>query len=363
MLPGKTDPPRASNPIHSILPLVGGTPLLEISLRIDREPLRVFAKYESLNLSGSIKDRMAAHILGVAYETGAIVAGDEIVEASSGNTAISFAAIGRALGHPVRMFMPDWMSRERKMILKSFGATLVEVSEREGGFVGSVDRAKEWVATHPHTFAPRQFENEANVEAHALGTGSEILEQLAAIGLAPDAFVAGVGTGGTVMGVGRAIRAGNRSARIHPIEPIESPILSTGRHCGHHRIQGISDEFVPAIVRLHELSEVISVSDGDAIRMSRRLASDLGLGVGISSGANLIGAIEAARSIGVDAVVATVLPDSHKKYVSTDLFRDEPARPTHWTDRVALDGYRAIPWPRPCRADAPCRALSRSPAM
>ncbi len=361
MLPAPTDPRLASNPVRAILPLVGGTPLLDLALRVDGAPLRVFAKYESLNFTGSIKDRMAAHILGVAYADGAIAPGDEIVEASSGNTAISFAAIGRALGHPVRIFMPDWMSAERKAILRAFGATLVEVSAAEGGFVGSVERAREWAASRPRSFAPRQFENSANVAAHALGTGKELLEQMAAVGCEPNAFVAGVGTGGTVMGVARAITAQRPSAKIHPVEPRESPILSLGRHSGHHRIQGISDEFVPAIVRLDELAAPIAVSDGDAIRMAQRLARELGLGVGISSGANLIAAIEAARALGSDAVVATVLPDSHKKYLSTDLFRDEPARPDHWTDRVRLEGYRAVPWPCPCRAELSCRALTGPP--
>lgn len=341
----------ASNPIRRILPLVGNTPLLELRFRSGGRPLRVFAKYEALNFTGSIKDRMAAHIVGRAFESGALAPGQEIVEASSGNTAISFAALGRALGHPVRIFMPDWMSAERKSILRAFGAVLVEVSHAEGGFVGSVERAAAW-ARDRGAFAPRQFESEWNVAAHRFGTGAEIVDQLAGAGLAPAAFAAGVGTGGTVMGVAAAFADRGLAAAVHPVEPLESPILSTGVKSGSHRIQGISDEFIPPIVQLGALAPPIAVADGDAIRMAQRLAREFGLGVGISSGANVLAALELALALDGDGVVATVLPDSHKKYLSTDLFREEPPRASYREPLFAAAGWRALA-PAPAGATTP----------
>ncbi|MBL8900839.1 MAG: cysteine synthase family protein [Planctomycetes bacterium] len=315
------------NPIRRVLPLVGNTPLLELEFALDeRGPRRIFAKLETLNFTGSIKDRMALHVLGSAYERGAIEPGAEIIEATSGNTGISFAALGRALGHPVRIYIPAWMSEERLAILRGFGAEVVPVSHEQGGFLGSIRMAEERAEVHAPSFLPRQFSNEANVEAHELGTGREILRQLVHVGLKPTAFVAGVGTGGTVMGVGRTLKRFDPAIRVHPLEPASSPVLTAKKKVGKHRIQGISDEFIPPIVHLDELDRIVAVDDGDAILMAQRLARELGLGVGISAGANVIGALRLAAELGPDAVVVTVLCDSNKKYLSTDLFREEPVR-------------------------------------
>ena len=332
----------ACNPVHAVMPLIGNTPLLEMRFRVRDGERRIFAKYEPLNLTGSIKDRMAAYILGCAYESGAIESGWEIVEATSGNTGISFAAIGRALGNPVRIFMPDWMSRERVVLLEGFGAELVPVSRQEGGFLGSIARADEYAAAHERVFQPRQFTNPCNVEAHAYGTGPEIIAQLARAGCEPTAFVAGVGTGGTVMGVAQAMRARHPGAAIHPLEPSSAPVLSAGRKTGQHRIQGISDEFVPPIVDLGLLDRIVSVPDGDAILMAQSLSRGMGLGVGISSGANVLGALGLLDDLDQDAVVVTVLPDSNKKYLSTDLFGAEPVRREYLSPRVEPLGFRAI---------------------
>ena len=227
-------------------------------------------------------------------------------------------------------------------LIKSFGATLRLVSREEGGFLGAIRLTQDLAASRPDVYLPRQFDNAHKVQAHQSGTGPEILGQLAAAGLRPDAFVAGVGTGGTVMGVGRALRAACPGVRVHQLEPAESPTMSTGRKVGSHRIQGISDEFVPAICRLEELDSVISVHDGDAILMAQRLARELGLGLGISSGANLLGALKAQDLLGPDAVVATVLRDDNKKYLSTDLMRDEPVRANYLSPQVELLGYEVI---------------------
>lgn len=333
--------PALSARFRALHRLVGNTPLLAVDVRHRGEPCTIYAKIESLNLTGSIKDRMALFVLEQAYLNGHIRPGDPIAEATSGNTGISFAALGRALGHPVTIFMPDWMSSERISLIASFGASTVLVSRTQGGFLGSIKKSEEMAARDARVFLPRQFSNEANVQAHADTTGPEIWLQLAEAGVRPDAFVAGVGTGGTVMGVGRHLKARHPGIRIHPLEPAESPTLSTGHKVGHHRIQGVSDEFVPAIVHLDELDDIVQVHDGDAILMAQALAHH-GLAVGISSGANFIGALMARHALGPDAVVATVFADSNKKYLSTDLLRPEPTRDEYHAPHVEVLGFRAF---------------------
>ncbi|HEX5068818.1 MAG TPA: PLP-dependent cysteine synthase family protein [Vicinamibacterales bacterium] len=331
---------RTRERFHALHRLVGNTPLLAIELLYRGEPRVIYAKQESLNLTGSIKDRMALVVLEQAYLAGTVAPGDRIAEATSGNTGISFAAIGRALGHPVTIFMPDWMSAERTALVASFGADIVPISRAEGGFLGSIARAEELAARQADVFLPRQFENADNVRAHADTTGPEIWMQLVSAGLTPDAFVAGVGTGGTVMGVGRYLRSRKPAIRVHPVEPAESPTLSTGHKVGHHRIQGVSDEFIPPIVQLDELDDVIAVHDGDAILMAQQLAQH-GLAVGISSGANLLGALLAQDALSPDAIVVTVFPDSNKKYLSTDLLRTEPVRADYLSPAIEVTGFRA----------------------
>jgi cysteine synthase A len=319
--------------------LVGNTPLLAIACRFRGAERRIYAKSENLNMTGSVKDRMALHILRQAQARGVLQPGGLIVEATSGNTGISFAAIGRALGHPVAIFMPDWMSAERINLIRSFGARIHLVSAAEGGFLGSIARADALARETPGAFLPHQFSNEDNCAAHEATTGPEIVAQLRHAGHLPDAFVAGVGTGGTIMGAGRYLRTRNPEVRLHPVEPAGSPTLSVGHRVGTHRIQGISDEFIPPIVDLDFLDEVIAVEDGDAILMAQKLASELGLAVGISSGANFLGALIAQERLGADATVVTVFPDSNKKYLSTDLLREEPVRQGYLAPDVSLDGF------------------------
>ena len=326
---------------------IGGTPLLAIQCNFRGHARTIFAKSEQLNLTGSIKDRMALHVLRTAYGNGSIRPGYGIAEATSGNTGIAFSAIGRALGHPVTIFMPDWMSEERKSLIRSFGATIIQVSHEEGGFLGSIAKADEMAEREGEIFLPHQFSNMANCEAHEQSTGPEIWFQLKARELKPDAFVAGVGTGGTVMGVGKFLRSKNPQVKVHPLEPSESPTLSTGCKVGKHRIQGISDEFIPDLLDLDSLDPVIQVSDGDSILMARALASQLGLGVGISSGANLLGALLVQDKLGPDAVVATIFSDDNKKYLSTDLFGNEPIKDDYISPEVELLSYDTLR--RSCR--------------
>ena len=261
--------------------MISNTPMLEIRFLYKGQERRIFAKAEYYNLTGSIKDRVAYYILKKAYEEGSINPTDIIVEATSGNTGISFSAMGRYLGHRVVIYMPDWMSRERINLMKSFGAEVRLVSKEEGGFLGSIAMTEE-LEKQGGVFLPRQFSNEDNAQTHYDLTGAEIVKQLAELGLKADGIVAGVGTGGTVMGIGRRLKAENPNCKIYPLEPLNSPTLSTGYKVGSHRIQGISDEFVPDIMKMNEIDEVVSVDDTDSIILSKMLAKELGIGVGIS---------------------------------------------------------------------------------
>src|SRR3954467_4923122 len=340
-------PPAAqptADKLIALARLIGRTPLLEIDCRYRGRDHRVYAKHEAYNFTGSIKDRMALYILQRAYASGEIAPGDVIAEATSGNTGISFAAIGRALGHPGRIYMPDWMSRERVLVIQSLGAAVIPVSAELGGFLGSIRMADDFAREAGRVFRPQQFENTANVQAHYETTGPEITAQLASLGKTPSAFVAGVGTGGTVMGVAQHLRERfGRDIVAHPLEPANSPTLRTGHKVGRHRIQGISDEFVPSIVKLGSLGRILDVWDGDAIVMSQRLASELGIAVGISSGANLLGALEIAHEQGADACVVTVFCDDNKKYLSTDLCSDEECKEHYQATRGQLVAFRVIP--------------------
>jgi cysteine synthase A len=238
--------------------------------------------------------------------------------------------------------MPDWMSSERISLIKSYGAEVTLVSHEQGGFVGCIEKADAYRYEHGRVFLPHQFSNLSNAEAHYLTTGPEIWSQLQKIGFEPEAFVAGVGTGGTIMGVAAYLREMRGDMKFHPLEPKESPTLSVGHNIGHHRIQGISDEFIPAICALDKLDEVISVCDGDSILMAQMLAAKLGLGVGISSGANFLGALIALEKLGGEAIVATVFPDDNKKYLSTDLVGKEAVKKDYLCPHIELFGYQTI---------------------
>ena len=331
-----------SSKFKALTRLVGNTPLVSIHFRYHGSHRIIFAKSEYLNLTGSIKDRMAVRILEKAYAEGKIAPGHTIAEATSGNTGISFAAIGRMLGHPVKIFMPDWMSQERVHLIRSYGAEVVSVSKSDGGFLGSIRMCEEFAAARNDVFLPRQFSNPANTEAHEETTGPEIWSQLLSVGKRPQAFVAGVGTGGTVMGVGKYLRAHDASIHVHPVEPAESPTLTTGCKVGNHRIQGISDEFIPEIVQLKDLNEVIAIPNGDAILMAQKLATALGLAVGISSGCNFLAAVKAQGKIGPESCVVTVFCDDNKKYLSTALMSDETPKPDYLSPQIELLGMGTV---------------------
>jgi cysteine synthase len=322
--------------------MVGNTPMIAIHYTYKGEPRTLYAKCEHYNLTGSIKDRMALYIMEQAYTQGTLQPHNTIIEATSGNTGIAFAAIGKALGHKVIIIMPNWLSKERIDIIKSLGAEIILVSKEEGGYLRCIALSQEMKAADSNVFLPQQFENEHNCQAHYTTTAPEIWTQLQSINKAPDAFVAGVGTGGTVMGIGNYLRTKHPAIKIHPLEPLESPTFSTGYKVGAHRIQGISDEFIPNIVKLNELDTILQASDSDAILVAQQLASQLGVAVGISAGANIVGAIKLQNKLGANSTVVTILCDSNKKYLSTDLMKTIPLDDSYVATHTVFTGYTPI---------------------
>ena len=290
---------------------------------------------------------MALYILQRAYASGEIAPGDVIAEATSGNTGISFAAIGRALGHPVRIYMPDWMSRERVLVIQSLGAAVIPVSAELGGFLGSIRMADDFAREAGRVFRPQQFDNTREC-AGAL-RNHRARDHRAARDARPHdprpSSPASARAARSWASRSTCARRFGKGIAAHPLEPANSPTLRTGHKVGRHRIQGISDEFVPSIVKLGELGRILDIWDGDAIVMSQRLANELGIAVGISSGANLLGALEIAHEQGDGACVATVFCDDNKKYLSTDLCSDEECKEHYRCNDVELLDFRVIP---PC---------------
>lgn len=314
--------------------IIGNTPLIAIRYRLDGKEGTIYAKLESYNLSGSIKDRMAAHILSTSSQQQLLRPGQPIVEVTSGNTGIAFAALGALTKHPVHIFMPDWVSDERKGLLSMYGAQLHTVSAEEGGFEGALELA-EAAAKELDAFRPSQFSNAQNPMAHYLTTGVELLRAL------PDitAFTAGVGSGGTIMGVGRRLKE-QRSVAIIAVEPDAVPLLSGGEKRGSHIIEGIGDDFIPQVVDVSMLDGVTTVNDMDAAAMAAKLANQLGLGVGLSSGANFLGAV--TRQAAAGGVTATVFPDDNKKYLTTVLAAPPVLSDSALSSRIELIDYSVV---------------------
>lgn len=288
--------------------LIGNTPLIKIKYRYQNKIKNVYAKLEYYNLTGSIKDRMAYYIITEAYKNKTLNKNQPIIEATSGNTGISLAAVGAKFNNPVYIFMPDWVSKERKNIMEKYGAKVYLVSKQEGGFVECIKRANQ-LAKELNGFRPNQFENKLNEEINYMTTAQEIINKNIKI----SGFVSGVGTGGTLMGIGKKIKEIYKNSKVIAIEPESLPIISKGINEGTHKIEGIGDEFVPQLLDKNIIDQIILINDEDAINMSNLLTSKLGLGVGISSGANFLGAVLS----NLDNVV-TVFPDDLKKYLSVD---------------------------------------------
>jgi len=292
--------------------LIGNTPTIKIKVKYKEKITNIFAKLEYYNFTGSIKDRLANYIIQESYKDNTLKKKMPIVEATSGNTGISFSALGAYYGHPVHIFMPDWASKERINIMKLYGAEVYLVSKEEGGFAAAIKKADS-LAKKINGFRPDQFNNIKNIEAHYNTTGKEIVNNIKTI----DGFVSGIGTGGTLIGIAKRIKEKFPNAKIIALEPKQMPILSQGTIIKEHRIEGIGDDFIPKIVDRNIIDKIITIDDEDAINMSRILAKKIGLGVGISSGANFI-----ASTLSQLENVVTIFADDFKKYLSTDLTKD-----------------------------------------
>ena len=291
---------------------IGHTPLIRLQAASRLTRCNIFAKAEFMNPGGSIKDRIARHILSEAEKRGELRPGSTIMEVTSGNTGIALAMVGAMRGYKVIIVMPRTVSEERRSMISSFGARLQLLDDIED-MQDAIARTESYAARHDEVFLPRQFANPDNIETHRTTTGPEILRQLNG---EIDAFVMGVGTGGTVMGVGRALRKAGSRARIVAVEPDESAVLSGGSP-GAHGIQGLADGFIPALVNLDEIDQVVRIPTQDAIDAAQQIGVEEGLLVGISSGANVLAARQVAVELGPGHNVVTVLCDRGERYLST----------------------------------------------
>jgi len=298
----------------NVLDLVGRTPVVELA-KINNTKSTILAKLEALNPSGSIKDVMALYMIDVAEKKGMLKPGSKIMEATSGNTGISFAMLAPLKGCKFVAVMPEHMSEERRQMMRAFGAEIVLTPEKEG-FVGTLDRLEQLAKENQDVWLPRQFDNPDNIAAHREITGKRILE---AVGDRIDVFVAGVGTGGTLMGVAEALRRVYPDVKIVAVEPAESAVMSGGKPSSHI-IQGIGPGFIPSLVNMDLVDEVIAVRSNDALDMTRRLIKEESLMVGVSSGANVLAALEVAQRLGEGKTIVTVLPDRGERYLSMNLF-------------------------------------------
>jgi len=294
-----------------VLDSIGNTPLVRLRTASEESGCEIFAKAEFLNPGGSIKDRIARHIVLEAERRGKLRPGSTIMEVTSGNTGIALSMVGAMRGYRVVIVLPRTVSRERRQMIQSFGAEL-QLLEEINDIQSAIADTEAYAADKDDVFLPRQFANPDNAEAHRLTTGPEIVRQLRE---PCDAFVMGVGTGGTVMGVGRALREAGWPTRVVAVEPDESAVMS-GEARGRHGIQGLADGFIPDLVDLNEIDEILRIRTPDAIGKSRELGLSDGLLVGISSGANVLGAMQVARELGPGHRIVTVLPDRGERYLS-----------------------------------------------
>ena len=298
---------------NGLMRLVGNTPIVELK-KVNDTTSTILAKLETLNPSGSIKDVMAFYMTDVAEKKGLLKPGSKIIEETSGNTGISFAMISALKGYRFVAVMPENMSQERRQLIQSFGAEIVLTPE-EQGFPGALEKLEQLAKENQDAWLPRQFENRGNIDAHREITGKRILQ---AVGKDIDVFVAGVGTGGSLMGVAEALKQANPKVKIVAVEPAESAVMSGGEP-HNHIIQGIGPGFIPKLVDLDLIDEIIPIREKDAVAMARKLIREEGLMVGISSGANVLASLEIARKSGQGKTIVTLLSDRGERYLSMNV--------------------------------------------
>lgn len=314
--------------------LVGNTPMIKIDYEYEGKKGSIYSKVEYYNYSGSIKDRIALYIIQKERENGNLKPGQNIVEVTSGNTGIAFSAIGALFGHEVHIFMPDWVSLERRKLIQMYGAQVHLVSKEEGGFKKALELVEDF-SKKTNAYKPHQFDNNLNVEAQYQTTGQEIIEDLPDV----NAFVSGIGTGGTLMGVGQRLKNYNPDSKVFALEPSTLSILKMGMEEGSHMIEGIGDDFIPGIVNEDLIDDIILIDDYDAINMSKRIAREFGLGIGISSGANFLASVIMDND---DLKIATVFPDDNKKYITTKLSEDIDENPNLISNKIRLIDFEVL---------------------
>lgn len=303
--------------VNNVLELIGKTPTVKLNKIVETDMAQVFGKLESFNPGGSVKDRICLSMIEDAERKGLIGPGSTIIEPTSGNTGIGLAMVCAVKGYKCTLTMPETMSLERIYILKSYGAEVVLTPGIEG-MEGAIKKAEELLKKIPNSVMPQQFKNEANPRIHRETTAKEIL---GVTNGKIDAFVAGVGTGGTITGVGEILKEQNQEIKIVAVEPETSAVLS-GRKPGPHKIQGIGAGFIPDVLNRDIIDEIIQVSDDDAFRTSRRLAREEGLFVGISAGAAAYAALKVAKDLGKDKLVVVILPDTGERYFSMEQYSE-----------------------------------------
>ncbi|MBU3180468.1 cysteine synthase A [Clostridium psychrophilum] len=299
---------------NNVLDMIGKTPVLKLTRLVKDDIADIYVKLEKYNPAGSIKDRAALGMIEKAEELGVLKEGFTVVEPTSGNMGIALAMIGRIKGYNVIIVMPDSMSVERRNLIKAYGAQLV-LTDGSKGMKGAINKAKELAEGKPDYFVPQQFVNIANPDKHYATTAEEIISDVADVNV----FIAGVGTGGTITGVGKRLKAFNKDIKIVAVEPARSPVLSGGEP-GPHKIQGIGAGFTPDIYDSSVVDEIIKITDEEAFDIARRMAKEEGILVGISTGANIAAAIKVAKKLGKGKKVVTVAPDGGEKYISMGLY-------------------------------------------
>jgi cysteine synthase A len=307
--------------VNSVTEIIGDTPLVRLNRLVPEDSAEIYVKLEYQNPGASVKDRIAISMIEVAEQDGRLKPGDTIVEPTSGNTGIGLAMVAAAKGYKAIFVMPETMSIERRNLLRAYGAELVLTPGSEG-MNGAVRKAEELAKENPSYFVPQQFKNQANVKVHRETTGPEIVEAINSLDGKLDAFVAGIGTGGTISGAGEVLKQNFEGIKIYAVEPAASPILSGGNP-GPHKIQGLGANFVPDILNREIYDSVITVENEEAFEHARRAAKEEGILCGISSGAAIFAALKVAKELGKGKRVVAIIPSNGERYLSTPLFNFE----------------------------------------